>query len=75
MCAEQRKEEMHIEQIPDGAKVAASAAAPVLTLMGVPLQEWTYILSAIVSVLFIIEKTPMLINRAKEMYYYVKRKK
>jgi hypothetical protein len=75
MCAIERKEEMHIENIPDGAKVAASAAAPVLTLMGVPLQEWTYVLSAIVSVLFIIEKTPVLIARIKQLIAYVKRKK
>lgn len=75
MCATQRKEKMHLDQIPDGAKVAASAAAPVLSLLGLPLQEWTYILSAIVSVLFIIEKTPVLIARIKQLKDYVKRKK
>jgi len=63
---------MHLDQVPDGAKVAVSVASPVLSFLGVPLQEWTYVLSAIVSLLFIIEKTPLLIQRIKELIKKVK---
>ena len=52
-----------MENTPDGVKVAASVSAPVLTVFGIPLEEWTYILSAIVSLLFILEKLPKFINR------------
>lgn len=66
---------MHLDQIPDGAKVVGSVAAPILTLFGIPIAEWTYVLSAIVSLLFIIEKSPMLYQKLKDLYEYVKRKK
>lgn len=59
---------MQIYNIPDGAKVAVSVTAPVLTLFGITVEDWTYILSAIVSVLFIIEKTPTMIKRVKELW-------
>lgn len=59
---------MQIDNIPDGAKVAVSVTAPVLTLFGITVEDWTYILSAIVSVLFIIEKTPTMIKRVKEFW-------
>lgn len=49
----------------DNVKVAASLAAPALTLFGVSVEDWTFILSAIVSIFFIIEKLPMFIVRMK----------
>jgi hypothetical protein len=61
------------EHVPDGIKVTASLSAPALTVAGVPLEEWTFILSAIVSILFIIEKMPMLINRVKQLYMKIKK--
>jgi len=45
-----------LEQIPDSAKVGVSLSAPALTLMGVTLEDWSYILAMTVSVVFIIEK-------------------
>jgi hypothetical protein len=60
------------EHIPDGVKVGASLSAPTLSFAGVPLEEWTFILSAIVSILFIIEKLPMLINRLKKLWGVIK---
>ena len=62
----------HLEHIPDGAKVTVSVAAPILTLFGIPLQEWTYILSAIVSILFIIEKAPVILQRVKSFIRWIK---
>lgn len=55
----------YLEQVPDSAKVATAVAAPVLTMFGVTLEEWTFILSAIVSLLFIIEKAPMAVKNIK----------
>lgn len=43
-------------QIPDSAKVGISVSAPALTLLGVGLEDWSYILAMTVSVVFIIEK-------------------
>lgn len=62
-----------LEQVPDGYKVAASVAAPALTLFGVTLEEWTFILSAIVSVLFIIEKLPKVVLALKQLKQWIKR--
>lgn len=49
----------YLEQVPDSAKVAASVAAPVLTIFGVSVEQWGYVISAIVGILFIIEKIPV----------------
>ena len=70
MC--ERKEEMQVEHIPDGVKVAISAAPPTLTFMGFPMQEWTYVLSAVVSILFIIEKMPTIISRVRTFIHWIK---
>ena len=65
---------LHIsEHIPDGVKVGVSVSAPALTLFGIPLEQWTFILSAIVSLLFIIEKLPMLWARVKRLGEKIKR--
>lgn len=64
---------LHLNQeIPDGVKVGASVAAPVLNLFGIPVEQWTFILSGIVSVLFIIEKLPMLILRTKALIAWIR---
>ena len=46
--------------------LAASVSAPVPTVFGIPLEEWTYILSAIVSLLFILEKLPKMIRKVRD---------
>ena len=63
------------QSIPDSAKLAAVATAQVLSVMGISLEDWTYILSAIVSVFFILEKLPMVINRVRTFNEWVRRKK
>lgn len=62
----------YLEQIPDAAKVGTAVAAPVLTLFGVSVEEWTFILSAIVSLLFIAEKLPGFIRKLAQAYSWVK---
>ena len=64
-----------LENIPDGIKVGTAVSAPVLNLFGVPIEEWTFILSAIVSVLFIIEKLPIFILRCKTFVRWLKERK
>lgn len=66
---------MTLEQIPDTAKVGASVAAPALHFLGVSVEDWTFVLSAIVSVLFVIEKLPMLITRIKSFIKWIKKVK
>ncbi len=64
-------------QVPDGVKVTTAIAAPALSFLGLSPEEWTYILSAIVSILFIIEKLPMLFQRIRTVKEWIdaKRKK
>lgn len=48
----------YMDQVPDTLKVGAAAAAPILTFLGVAVEQWGYVISAIVGILFIIEKLP-----------------
>jgi hypothetical protein len=60
-------------QVPDSVKIVAAVSAPTLTLMGISVEQWTFILSGIVSVFFIIEKLPVFCQRMLEAYRGVKR--
>lgn len=55
----------YMEQVPDSVKVATAVAAPMFSVFGVTVEEWTYILSAVVSVMFIIEKSPIVWKKLK----------
>ena len=61
-----------MEKVPDSAKVLGATGSTTLTLMGVPVEQWMYVASAIVSVLFIIEKMPITIQRCKQFINWVK---
>lgn len=50
------------ENIPESAKLATAVGPAALSLFGVPLEHWILILSAIVSILVIIEKIPKAIE-------------
>lgn len=52
-----------VEAVPDSLKVGASVAPAALTMFGIGLQDWVYITSAIVSLMFMIEKMPIVIQR------------
>lgn len=45
-----------VETVPDSAKVVMAGAAPMASLFGLTAEEWSFVLSSIVAVLFIIEK-------------------
>lgn len=57
-----------IEQIPDPAKAAITIPVPVLSLAGVPIEQWVFVLSAILTILFIIEKLPKAIMSVRWLY-------
>ena len=65
----------YLDQVPDGVKVVASVSTPVLSILGFPVEQWGYVLSAIVAILFIIEKLPMLIQRIESLVKWIKRVK
>lgn len=61
------------ENIPDSVKVAVSVSPSVsYVFLGLPLESWTYVLSAIVSVMFIIEKLPVFIQRVKQFHNWIR---
>lgn len=59
------------EQIPDTIKVVGATSAPILTYAGFPVEQWGFVLSAIVSVLFIIEKIPVIFLRCKTFWQWI----
>jgi hypothetical protein len=64
-------------QIPDTAKVATAVSSSVLSLFGIPVQEWGYVLSGLVAIVILLEKSPIVIQRIKSLWrwMHVRRKK
>lgn len=60
------------ERVPEAAKVSAAVGPAALTLMGMPLEQWILILSAIVSILVIIEKLPKVIHSIKNIVDWIR---
>lgn len=63
----------HATNVPDVIKVAVATGSTALTFFGIPVEQWMYILSGIVSIMFIIEKLPTFFKRIKEAYGCFKR--
>ena len=63
------------EKIPETAKVTTAVGPAVMTLMGMPLDQWILVLSAIVSLLVIIEKLPKVITAIQNIVQWVKGKR
>lgn len=57
-----------LEQVPDSLKVTASVSPTVIHFFGVPVEQWMFILSGVVSLLFIIEKIPKVISIVKGLF-------
>jgi len=55
-----------VEAVPDSIKIGASVAPAALTWLGIDIHDWVYITSIIVSLMFVIEKMPVVIDRIKE---------
>lgn len=62
----------HLENIPDSVKAGVAVSAPALQYFGIDVEQWTFILSGIVSILFIIEKIPMLLERGRKLLRWIK---
>lgn len=55
-----------VNQVPDSVKVAIATSSAALTFFGISVEEWMYILSGVVSLLFIIEKAFSWFHKYKE---------
>lgn len=62
-----------LEQVPDSVKISTSAITPVLAFAGVPIEQWVFVLSAILTCLFIIEKIPKVVESLRWIYLKLKR--
>lgn len=62
------------ESLPDTIKVAAAASAPLLTVFGITVEEWAFILSAIASIVLVIERIPMVINHIRMFRSWIRKK-
>ncbi len=62
------------EQLPDTLKVITAASAPLLTVFGMTVEEWAFILSAIASIVLVIERIPMVINRFRMFKSWIRKK-
>lgn len=58
---------MITEDITDLVKGGVAFGIPTTTIMGVPLQEWMYIVSICAAVLLILERAPSAYNSLKTM--------
>ena len=56
-----------LEQIPDSVKITLATVPPGLYLFGIPMEHWILILSAIASVLVIIEKLPKALDSVNKL--------
>lgn len=56
-----------LDQIPDSAKITVATVPPGLYLFGMPMEHWILILSAIASLLVIIEKLPKALDSIQKL--------
>lgn len=56
-----------LDQIPDSAKITVATVPPGLYLFGMPMEHWILILSAIASLLVIIEKLPKALDSIQRL--------
>lgn len=59
----------------DVVKVSVATGAPVLTVAGYPVEQWGYVLSAIVALFVIIEKSPIVVARIRQFRNWVRKKR
>lgn len=62
-----------LDQIPDSAKITVATVPPGLYVFGMPMEHWILILSAIASLLLIIEKLPKAIDSIHKLIGRFKR--
>lgn len=63
---------MTTDHIPDSLKLTAATSPTVLNLWGIPVEQWMFIASAVVSIMFVIEKAPVCIRNIKIFINWIK---
>ena len=46
----------YLENIPDSAKLIAAGVPPMASVLGLTVEEWSFVLSGILALMFIVEK-------------------
>lgn len=59
------------ENVPETVKVSTAVGPAALSMFGLPIEQWIFVLSAIVSILVIVEKLPKAIHSIKSMYEWI----
>lgn len=65
----------NIHETVDVIKVGFATSPATLSLFGYSMSDWGYVLSAIVSIMFIIEKSPVFIQRVKQFKRWLMNRK
>lgn len=60
------------DQTADAVKVGVSVAPAALSLYGIGLQDWVYITSAIVAIMVMIEKLPIMFSRVRSLVRWIR---
>lgn len=63
------------EHVPESAKLSTAIGPTALSLLGIPIDQWVYVLSAIVSLFVIVEKLPKVVHSIKSMKDWIQGKK
>ena len=61
-----------LHEIPDYIKMSFVVAPSGMHFFGIQVEDWAMIMSIVVALLVVIEKSPMLINRIKLFYQWIK---
>jgi hypothetical protein len=64
-----------LEHVPESAKLTTAIGPAAISLFGMPLDQWVYALSAVVSILVILEKLPKVIHSIKNLKDWITGKK
>lgn len=61
-----------LNQVPDSLKVSAATSPTVLIMWGIPIEQWMFVASAVVSIMFVIEKAPVCIKNIRTFINWIK---
>lgn len=63
------------QSIPDSFKVVGGSSPPVLHMFGVPVEQWSFIISIVIGLFYIIEKLPKVLDSIKFMYRKLRKRR
>ena len=56
----------YLESIPDSAKLLAAGVPPMASVLGLTVEEWSFVLSGVLALMFIVEKLYRFLKWAKQ---------